>query len=528
MKLHLNIKGMTCDNCRERIEKGLRTKKGVNKVSVDFSKEVADIIYDENKISKEKIIKVISSLGYEAYSSDTAGYTHIVRAAVYLTVIILLYYILQKYGLLNHLVPKDMADTGMGYGMLFVIGLITSVHCIAMCGGIGLSQSLPGKDANSNNSGKKGAFVSTLSYNLGRVCSYTTIGLVLGFAGMILGGGHGMHFSTVLQGGLKIIAGIFMVIIGINMLGIFSGLRRISFRLPKSVTKAVGNKRRSATGPFIVGILNGFMPCGPLQSMWIVALATGNPFAGALSMFMFSLGTVPLMLSMGSAVSLLGKKFTLQVTYIGAILVTVMGLAMLSQGSMLSGFIEVDLLLWLCVAFAVSGIFISLAGDNRRFRYVMIAVSLVIIIGTYIIWDKVGDAVRYQKEKVQVAYAEGINDSNSNEDSNEEIMEDDATNKGEEIQVVNSTLIPGVYPDITVKAGVPVRWTIDAPEGSINGCNARMIINEYGIEHTFEPGENVIEFVPERSGLVSYTCWMGMINGSIYVLDDTDINSGIM
>ena len=194
MKLHLNIKGMTCDNCRERIEKGLRTKKGVNKVSVDFSKEVANIIYDENKISKEKIIKVISNLGYEAYSSDAAGYTHIVRAAIYLTVIILLYYILQKYGLLNHLVPKDMADTGMCYGMLFVIGLITSVHCIAMCGGIGLSQSLPGKDDDS----KRGSFVSAVLYNLGRVCSYTAIGFVLGLTGMIIGGGSDLHFSTIL------------------------------------------------------------------------------------------------------------------------------------------------------------------------------------------------------------------------------------------------------------------------------------------------------------------------------------------
>lgn len=51
--------------------------------------------------------------------------------------------------------------------------------------------------------------------------------------------------------------------------------------------------------PFIVGIHNGFMPCGPLQSMWIVALAGGSSFAGAFSMLLFSLGTVPLMLGLG-------------------------------------------------------------------------------------------------------------------------------------------------------------------------------------------------------------------------------------
>lgn len=52
------------------------------------------------------------------------------------------------------------------------------------------------------------------------------------------------------------------------------------------------------------------MPCGPLQSMQIVALASGNIFTGAFSMFCFSLGTVPLMLGFGSVVSALGKHFT--------------------------------------------------------------------------------------------------------------------------------------------------------------------------------------------------------------------------
>lgn len=73
------------------------------------------------------------------------------------------------------------------------------------------------------------------------------------------------------------------------------------------------------------------MPCGPLQSMQVVALASGNPMTGALSMFCFSLGTVPLMLGFGSAVSILGKRFTRQVLKVGAILVVVMGLSMMVQ-----------------------------------------------------------------------------------------------------------------------------------------------------------------------------------------------------
>ncbi len=47
-----------------------------------------------------------------------------------------------------------------------------------------------------------------------------------------------------------------------------------------------------------------------------------------------------------------------------------------------------------------------------------------------------------------------------------------------------------------------------------------MFIQDYGIEHTFDSGENVIEFIPEKAGTVRYSCWMGMIHGNIYVVDD--------
>jgi plastocyanin domain-containing protein len=87
------------------------------------------------------------------------------------------------------------------------------------------------------------------------------------------------------------------------------------------------------------------------------------------------------------------------------------------------------------------------------------------------------------------------------------------------VQIVNSTLSGGRYPAITVQRGIPVKWTIDAPAGSINGCNNRLIIREYGIEHRFTPGENVIEFTPARTGRFSYSCWMGMIRSSITVVE---------
>jgi plastocyanin domain-containing protein len=84
---------------------------------------------------------------------------------------------------------------------------------------------------------------------------------------------------------------------------------------------------------------------------------------------------------------------------------------------------------------------------------------------------------------------------------------------------VNSTLRSGAYPPITVQQGIPVKWTINAPQGSINGCNNQMYIREYGITWRFNPGENVIEFVPKKAGRFSYSCWMGMVRSSITVVE---------
>ena len=495
--IHFNISGMTCINCQNKIESSLNSTDGVIHASVSFSKGCADIEYDQIKISEEDIIRVIEDLDYKVLLSDTSASFDIVNSVSILAIITALYYILQSLGILNHLVPRRLADTGMGYGMLFMIGLITSVHCIAMCGGINLSQSLPKMaDYSTENAGKFRSIQPSLLYNLGRVCSYTAIGFLLGLTGMILSSGSDIGVSSLLQGLLKIIAGLFMVVMGINMLGVFPWLRKFSISMPRFISSVIWKKRRTTSAPFVVGLLNGFMPCGPLQSMWIVALATGNPFVGALSMFLFSAGTVPLMLGLGSVVSLLGKKYTDQMMRAGAILVVVMGLSMLSQGGSLSGWLPPDMLLYLIIAFSIAGVLLSLPNRKRWMRYAAYAASIIVFVGAFALWTT----------------SENTSESRKNSEGRAQILNG--------IQVVNSTLSPGSYPDIIVQEGIPVRWTIEASDGSVNGCNYRMLIQDYGIEHTFGNGENVIEFVPEKAGVVRYSCWMGMIHGNIYIVEN--------
>ena len=159
-----------------------------------------------------------------------------------------------------------------------------------MCGGINLSQCIPVADDDNGKTPKNKIIFPSLLYNTGRVISYSVIGFLLG----------GMGIPLLLQGILKIIAGLFMVIMGINMLGWITLLRKFQIRFPQRLTDKINKKRRRENRPFFVGLLNGLMPCGPMQSMQIIALGSGNPVSGAAAMLMFSLGTVPLMLGFGS------------------------------------------------------------------------------------------------------------------------------------------------------------------------------------------------------------------------------------
>ena len=89
----------------------------------------------------------------------------------------------------------------------------------------------------------------------------------------------------------------------------------------------------------------------------------------------------------------------------------------------------------------------------------------------------------------------------------------------ENVQTVTSVLKPNALPDISVTAGVPVRWVIQAPESAINGCNNRILIPALNLDYTFHSGENVLEFCPEEAGTLGYSCWMGMLRGSIVVTE---------
>ena len=471
MKTHtLHIGGMTCVNCQNRIEKKLKSTPGVENAAVDFRAGTVAVTYDETAADLSGIKAAVESLGYQALDEKARAPAREIAGT--LVIILALYVLLRGLGLGALTSAFPLAETGMGYGMLLVMGLITSLHCAAMCGGINLSQCLsPGSGQESADrkplTGRRALpapLLPSILYNGGRVISYTIVGIIAGALGSVI------TLPGRFQGIVQLAAGGFMILMGINMLGLFPALRRFTPRLPRLSAKKAPGQKTLRKSPLIVGLLNGLMPCGPLQAMQLYALSTGSPVTGGISMFLFSMGTVPLMFGVGALGSLLsgslggdkGRAFSRRVMKAGAMLVTVMGLFMLSYGAGLSGF-SIDI--------ADK----ALAGMNP------------------------------------FAGAGGRGPAAGQDGAFTPVIENG-------VQIVNSALSGGRYPAITVQQGIPVRWTINAPTGSINGCNNRMIIREYGIEHRFSPGDNVIEFTPERTGRFSYSCWMGMIRSSITVV----------
>ncbi len=323
----LGIKGMACPSCKLKIENALGKVDGVKQVTVSLTASTATVDYDPRKVTPDQFVNVIQKIGYEInldQKDEPKNFT--INQFLGIGIVIFAIYFIFKTTISFNFIPQ--VDKSFGYGMLFIVGLLTSLHCIAMCGGINLSQCV-NRSVDVNVS-KFAELKPSLLYNTGRVVSYTLIG---GLAGAI---GSVITFSGTAKGIVSIGAGVFMIIIGIKMLDLFPWLRKFNIGAPKFLGTKISNNR-GKLGPFYVGLLNGLMPCGPLQTMQIYALGTGSPFAGAVSMFFFSLGTVPLMFGFGAISSLLSSKFTHRMLKVSAILVIVLGLTMVIRGFSLSG-----------------------------------------------------------------------------------------------------------------------------------------------------------------------------------------------
>ena len=331
----LSVSGMTCVNCENRIENKLKKLDGVTDVTASYTRAQVSFTYDPDRVELSTIIQTIENMDYhvnragEKQKNQTDVKKNRMNEALGIVIIIIAAFVIINYfGGFSIFNSFPEAKLGVGYSALFLIGLLTSIHCVAMCGGINLSQCVPNAGVKSDK--KMANLRPGILYNTGRVISYTIVGGIVGGVGSVI------SFSGTAKGIVAVLAGVFMVIMGLNMLNLFPWLRKFNPRMPKIFVRKINDQKKS-NSPLYVGLLNGLMPCGPLQAMQLYALSTGDPVQGALSMLAFSLGTVPLMFGLGAISSFLSKKFTSKMMTASAVLVLILGVFMFSNGMSLSG-----------------------------------------------------------------------------------------------------------------------------------------------------------------------------------------------
>lgn len=172
-------------------------------------------------------------------------------------------------------------------------------HCIGMCGGIVVAYSTIKITPESSKVSKS---VAHLLYSLGRVLTYSVLGALFGALGGVT------TFSNTANGSMLIFAGVVMVLAGLSLMGKIKFLTIIehsfsSSPIYKSAFKRVLNSKSNLSF-FVLGMLNGLLPCGFVYFFAITAASTADPLYGALVMAIFGLSTIPAMFGLGFLTSL--------------------------------------------------------------------------------------------------------------------------------------------------------------------------------------------------------------------------------
>lgn len=186
---------------------------------------------------------------------------------------------------------------------IFIMGLLSGVHCMGMCGGIVSALALGSQQQNST----RQTLLIQLLYNLGRISSYTIAGLIMGWLGAITTqsvASHTLHQS------LQTLSGIILILMGLylaNWWRILTRLEQVGAYLWRRIEPFARRliPIKSPRHAIAVGMLWGWLPCGLVYSMLTLSLTSASASQGALVMLLFGLGTLPNLLAMGvMAVSL--------------------------------------------------------------------------------------------------------------------------------------------------------------------------------------------------------------------------------
>ncbi|MCE3604151.1 sulfite exporter TauE/SafE family protein [Massilia sp. P8910] len=233
---------------------------------------------------------------------------------------------------------------------VFTVGLLGSVHCVGMCGGIvSAFSSVPAASGAARpfpvavmtvRAPAEGA-LRVLAYNTGRIGSYMLAGALAGaVADGLAGGARTLAGLSAVQAGGYWLANLMLVILGLYLMDAWRGLAKL-----ETLGQGLWQRARPLMRYIMpldhplkmlaLGALWGWLPCGMVYSMLMTAMFTGSGADGAIVMLAFGLGTLPMLLAMGMAGERLRAALQRRAVRVGAgTLVLAFGLLGLARAAM--------------------------------------------------------------------------------------------------------------------------------------------------------------------------------------------------
>lgn len=296
------VNGMHCAACELLIEDRLKDEKGVKSVSANLSSKKVKVEVDSEESEKslaDKFTKLVASDGYEIVSNNShkpnnSRHLEEFFYAIPIAVIFLLIFaILQASGILNTSATDNLPQ-------VFILGVIASLSsCMALVGGLVLALS----NKYSQDHQSQGAR-EQVSFHIGRLAGFFFLGGALGLVGSFLK--PSLLFTLFLTIGVSIL----MLVLGVNQLGIFDSVSKFQIKTPKVVSRRILNVQRlnGAFAALALGALTFFLPCGFTIAVQGIALEQADFIQSALTMFVFALGTLPILAALSFAsVNFVGK-----------------------------------------------------------------------------------------------------------------------------------------------------------------------------------------------------------------------------
>jgi len=456
MKKTFKVKGMHCNSCSQLIENTLKYKEGIGSVSASYSKEEVEIDFNENKISEHEIKEIIKNAGYEVRMGTEVPLTSHPSLDTHK----------------NESAKSDKIGWFVLVGSLVLLAIVVYYFFLSR-----INIEIPG-------GGETGSIfllfiVGILTgFHCVSMCgafvvSYTTKNAMKGhksFTQHLVYGGSKVISYAVIGGIFGLIGGIFAFSVGLRAgVAIFAGLFMIAYALsmlgvkffrrfqinPKFLTKFTNKASKSAKGPY-----KGPFITGLLSGLFIAC----GPLQ---AMYLYAAGT-------------------------GSVVTGALGLAAFGLGTLpvMIGF----------------GSLATVISKNTTKKILKFSAIIVLILGLVMLnrgLTVLGSPISYDiiKEKV---IGTGVTGNAVLKNGVQEIN----------MEVNRYGWEPSSF---VLKKGIPVKWVIDVKE--LTGCNNEIIVRDYDIGIKLKKGINTVEFTPDKTGTVRWSCWMGMIPGSFVITE---------